>query len=298
MPHTGRADVAQCRTYTCRLARVPRDTDVTATATNSDSCRTIRSSRGRGVRLRRGGVRVMPTPSAALDEPLRHAPTDGRRLRWTQHRAERRAAFVGGRSRRHRHLRRRGLGRADRRGGRRQPHRALPLLPRPGRPAAGHRRERRAAGARQRPAASCRSRRERTPHEIIHAAVGVIVGWLDEHPNLYYFLRNRTDASSLESVEKTLADTIAALLKMLMMFFGMQGDVAEPGAYGIVGFVEACRRLVAAAPHHAARRRSPSSSAPASGTCSRAPPATPASTSGTTSRCRSARSTAPPEVTP
>ena len=24
-----------------------------------------------------------------------------------------------------------------------------------------------------------------------------------------------------------------------MVFFGMQGDVAEPGAYGIVGFVEA-----------------------------------------------------------
>ena len=67
----------------------------------------------------------------------------------------------------------------------------------------------------------------------------MIVGWLDEHPNLYYFLRSRTDASSLDSVEKTLADTIASLLKLLMMFFGMQGDVAEPGAYGIVGFVEA-----------------------------------------------------------
>src|SRR4029079_7744689 len=28
---------------------------------------------------------------------------------------------------------------------------------------------------------------ERTPREIIDAAIGTIVGWLDEHPNLYFF---------------------------------------------------------------------------------------------------------------
>jgi AcrR family transcriptional regulator len=76
-----------------------------------------------------------------------------------------------------------------------------------------------------------------TPREVIAAAVGTIVGWLDEHPNLYRFLRER--ASSLDSVETTLADQVAAILKMLMMFFGMPGEAAEPGAYGIVGFVEA-----------------------------------------------------------
>lgn len=77
-----------------------------------------------------------------------------------------------------------------------------------------------------------------TPREIITAAIEVIVGWLDEHPNLYRFLRGRRDGA-LDSVETTLADSIAALLKMLMMFFGIEGEEAEPGAYGIVGLVEA-----------------------------------------------------------
>lgn len=79
-----------------------------------------------------------------------------------------------------------------------------------------------------------------TPHQIIAAALDVIVGWLDEHPNLYHFLRSRNGGSSLDSVETTLADNIAALLKLLLVFFGVDGDEAEPGAFGIVGFVEAC----------------------------------------------------------
>ena len=115
---------------------------------------------------------------------------------------------------------------------------------------------------------SCSSRPRRTPHEIIYAAVGVIVGWLDEHPNLYYFLRNRTDASSLDSVEKTLADTIASLLKMLMMFFGMQRRRGRAGRLRHRRLRRGLGRLVAAAPDDVARevhrRRLPA----ASGTCS------------------------------
>ncbi len=78
---------------------------------------------------------------------------------------------------------------------------------------------------------------ESTPRQIIGAAIGTIIGWLDEHPNLYQFLRTRHDGG-LESVENTLADNVAALLKILMVFFGIEGDEADPGAYGIVGFVE------------------------------------------------------------
>jgi AcrR family transcriptional regulator len=77
-----------------------------------------------------------------------------------------------------------------------------------------------------------------TPHEIIRAAIGVIVGWLDEHPNLYHFLRSRRTGASLDSVEGTLADNVAALLKTIMVLFGIDSQQAEPGAYGIVGFVE------------------------------------------------------------
>lgn len=77
-----------------------------------------------------------------------------------------------------------------------------------------------------------------TPRDIITAAVSVIMSWLDEHPNLYRFLRGRRDGA-LDSVETTLADHIAALLRTMMMLFGIGNEISEPGAYGIVGFVEA-----------------------------------------------------------
>ena len=178
------------------------------------------------------------TRNSAVPPTREQVPTDGRRLRWTQHRAERRASFVEA-----------GV-------------RAIDLY---GTTASAEQiadeagvsrtvlyryfrdrddlRQAIAENAVQQVLDSVMPKLQltpqSTPHEIIHAAIGVIVGWLDEHPNLYYFLRNRTDASSLESVEKTLADTIASLLKVVMVFFGMSGDVAEPGAHGIVGFVEA-----------------------------------------------------------
>jgi AcrR family transcriptional regulator len=77
-----------------------------------------------------------------------------------------------------------------------------------------------------------------TPRDVITAAISVIIGWLDEHPNLYRFLRSRRDGS-LDSVETTLADSVAALLKMVIMSFGIDDTRAEPRAYGIVGYVEA-----------------------------------------------------------
>src|SRR3954452_20225535 len=79
---------------------------------------------------------------------------------------------------------------------------------------------------------------EATPRAIIRAAVAVIVGWLDEHPNLYHFLRSRRTGASLDAVEGTLADNIARLLRTMMIIFGINSEQAEPGAYGIVGFVE------------------------------------------------------------
>jgi AcrR family transcriptional regulator len=74
-----------------------------------------------------------------------------------------------------------------------------------------------------------------TPHDVIESVIGVIVGWLDEHPNLYHFLRSRR---SLEAVESTLADRVARLLRVFLMFLGIDDETAEPGAYGIVGLVE------------------------------------------------------------
>jgi AcrR family transcriptional regulator len=77
-----------------------------------------------------------------------------------------------------------------------------------------------------------------TPRQTITPVIEVIVGWLDEHPNLYYLLRDRRSGSGLEAVTHTLADHVAALLTMFLMLFGIDGERAEPSAYGIVGFVE------------------------------------------------------------
>jgi AcrR family transcriptional regulator len=76
---------------------------------------------------------------------------------------------------------------------------------------------------------------ESTPRDVITSTTSTIIGWFDEHPNFYAFLRER---QSLGAVETTLADRVAYLLQGLMLFFGIHSDQAEPGAYGLVGFVE------------------------------------------------------------
>ena len=162
---------------------------------------------------------------------------DGRRLRWTAHRAQRRDAFVAA-----------GVQAVDRFGPSASAEQVAAV--------AGvsrtvlyryfrDREDLRAAIADSIVGAVIESvlpklaiRPDATPHEIIRSAIDVIMGWLDEHPNLYYFLRSRRTGASLDSVEGTLADNVAALLKTMMVLFGIQSEKAEPGAYGIVGFVE------------------------------------------------------------
>jgi AcrR family transcriptional regulator len=162
---------------------------------------------------------------------------DGRRLRWTDHRAQRRAAFVVA-----------GALAVDRHG----PEASAEQIAE----AAGvsrtvlyryfrDREELRqaiadavvatvVAGVRP----HLRLAAESTPRRVITSTVDEIVGWLDEHPNLYYFLRDRRNGSALETVENTLADQVAAVLKVLLMHVGIDAAKAEPGAYGMVGFVE------------------------------------------------------------
>jgi AcrR family transcriptional regulator len=77
---------------------------------------------------------------------------------------------------------------------------------------------------------------ESTPRDVITSTTSTIIGWFDEHPNFYAFLRERQTA--LGAVEATLADRVAYLLQGLMVFFGVEADQAQPGAYGLVGFVE------------------------------------------------------------
>jgi len=79
---------------------------------------------------------------------------------------------------------------------------------------------------------------ESTPRDVITSTIGTIIAWFDEHPNYYVFLREQANDQSLGAVETTLADRVAFLLQGVMSFFGMEGVEAEPTAYGLVGFVE------------------------------------------------------------
>src|SRR4051794_10075365 len=169
--------------------------------------------------------------------PETAARLDGRRLRWTQHRADRRAGFVAA-----------GADAIDLHGPEASAEQIAELAGVSRTVLYRYFRDRedlrqaiadrivRAVVDSVLPALQIRP--EATPREIITGAVGVIVGWLDEHPTLYHFLRSRRTGATLDSVEGTLADNVAALLKTLMVVLGIDSEQADPGAYGIVGFVE------------------------------------------------------------
>jgi AcrR family transcriptional regulator len=165
------------------------------------------------------------------------SPPDGRRLRWAQHRAQRRAAFVDA-----------GVQAIDQYGPAASAEQIADL--------AGvsrtvlYRYFRDLEDLRQAIAEhtvdalvgsvlpSLVLSPQATPRQIISGAIEVIIGWLDEHPSLYFFLRGRQTGPSLDAVETTLADKVASLLKVFLLSFGLDSDEAEPGAYGIVGLVE------------------------------------------------------------
>lgn len=175
-----------------------------------------------------------------MTEQIDPRATDGRRLRWTQHRAQRREAFVES-----------GVAAIDQFGPDASAEQIADVAGVSRTVLYRYFRDRddlRGAIAEQvvqdvlgRVLPTLDLTPASTPHDLIAAAVGVIVAWLDEHPNLYHFLRTRRvgSDSSLESVETTLADRIAGLLTMVMVVVGIEGEHADPGAYGIVGFVEA-----------------------------------------------------------
>jgi AcrR family transcriptional regulator len=174
----------------------------------------------------------MGEPAAVPDR----AP-DGRRLRWAEHRAQRRAAFVAA-----------GAAAVDEHG----PDASAEQIA----DAAGvsrtvlyryfrDREDLRSAIADHVVTAVVESvlphiviGPDSTPRSVITSAVDVIIGWFDEHPNLYFFLRGRRNGPGLESVENTLADRVSELLKVVWVMFGLDAEQAEPGAYGIVGMVE------------------------------------------------------------
>lgn len=178
----------------------------------------------------------MSEPHVA-DEPADAAGTDGRRLRWAQHRTDRRAVLVAA-----------GAAAIDEYGPQARAEQ-IAAVARVSRTVLYRyfrdRDDLRQAIADHLVDAVVRSTAphltlsaEVTPQRIIAPTITTIFTWLDEHPNQYYFLRAHRSGPGLDAVENTLADRVSDLLGLVLTLFGLDAREAEPTAFGIVGLVE------------------------------------------------------------
>src|SRR5262249_37514789 len=69
-----------------------------------------------------------------------------------------------------------------------------------------------------------------TANEIIGGTLDALTRWVDAHPRLYHFLRQRGTSgdSALGDVEASIADQLAELLGGFMALFGLRTELAEP----------------------------------------------------------------------
>lgn len=79
-----------------------------------------------------------------------------------------------------------------------------------------------------------------TANEIIGGTLEALTAWIEAHPRLYDFLRQRgaSGEAPLGEVEATIADQLADLLGGFMAWFGLQTKLAEPASQSLVGMVE------------------------------------------------------------
>jgi AcrR family transcriptional regulator len=79
-----------------------------------------------------------------------------------------------------------------------------------------------------------------TANEIIGGTLEALTVWIEAHPRLYYFLRQRGASGEppLGEVEATIADQLADLLGGFMAWFGLETRLAQPAAQSLVGMVE------------------------------------------------------------
>jgi AcrR family transcriptional regulator len=79
-----------------------------------------------------------------------------------------------------------------------------------------------------------------TANEIIGGTLDALTQWVEAHPRLYHFLRQRGTSGDpgISAVEATIADQLAELLSGFMALFGLRTDLAEPASQSMVGMVE------------------------------------------------------------
>lgn len=77
-----------------------------------------------------------------------------------------------------------------------------------------------------------------TPMQMIHSAIGSHMTWLSEHGNLYVYLSRYAGRDDVTDIKTAICQHLTRLFEHYLGIFGIDGRVAEPVAYGIVGLVE------------------------------------------------------------
>lgn len=75
-----------------------------------------------------------------------------------------------------------------------------------------------------------------TANEIVGGTLLALTDWVEAHPRLYEFLRQR--GAALGEVEATIADQLAELFSGVLAAFGLHSALADPAAQSLVGMVE------------------------------------------------------------
>lgn len=83
-----------------------------------------------------------------------------------------------------------------------------------------------------------------SPAHMIDQAVRTLVRWLAEHANLYQYLTQRAGGGPagqrgvVADIKTTLGTQLSALLGGYLAVFDLSPRIADPIAFGLVGFVE------------------------------------------------------------
>jgi AcrR family transcriptional regulator len=80
---------------------------------------------------------------------------------------------------------------------------------------------------------------EEAPVPRIRKSIDAVLGTLEEYPNLYWVLARHGHGEEVVRADKEIiATAISALLGDYLRAFGLDSGAAEPWAYGVVGFVQ------------------------------------------------------------
>lgn len=80
-----------------------------------------------------------------------------------------------------------------------------------------------------------------SPARMIDQAVGTLVRWLAEHANLYRYVTQLASTGRRDvvtDIKTALGTQLSALLGGYLAAFDVQTRIADPIAFGVVGFVE------------------------------------------------------------